>query len=77
MLRLMLFDLLRAVRPSREALVYGHVTGFQGVPPCVQVDLGLGNDMQLTRAFECAEAQLTRRRQRDAAKLLTILSDIA
>lgn len=77
MLRLLLFDVTQAFRPRASTLVRGHAAGLGRVPQLVRTDLGLGSGLLFTRAVERADKQLAARRRRDAAWLLSILSEMA
>lgn len=76
MLRLILFDIARALRPRLRGLTHGHLAGLNRLPGCLHADLGFGGDMLFTRALHSAERQRAERNRRDAARLLSILSEI-
>lgn len=77
MLRLLLFDVTRALRPRAGTLIRGYAAGLGRVPPMVRADLGLGPGLRFARAVEGAGGQIAARRSGDAAWLLSILSEIA
>lgn len=77
MLRLILFDVTRALRPRASTLIRGYVAGLGRVPATVHADLGVGSGLQFTRAVERVDKHLAARRRGDAAWLLSILSQIA
>lgn len=77
MLRLLLFDLARALRPGAATLGHAHVRGLGLVPAALRADLGLGGSLLLTRAIDRADRQIEDRQNRDASRLLAILCDLA
>lgn len=77
MLKLLAFDIIQAFRPRASTLIRGHAAGLGRVPRMVHNDLGLGSGLLFTRAVERADEQLAARRRRDAAWLLSILSEMA
>ena len=77
MLKLLFFDVTQALRPRASTLIRGHAAGLGRVPSMVRADLGLGSGLLFTRAVERADDQLADQRRRDAAWLLSILSEMA